>query len=151
MKNLGPILIGGGVTLIVGYLVYDKFFKDTIELKNEETGEVVTIKPSTSPVKPDGSGSVIQPVGPATTYVSVDAALLKNEPSAFKGKKVYARYDNTNIYTSLNTAYTKAAAGQLIGTFAGSTPSTGGGNMINIKTSDPKNPYVKAQGGQLKF
>lgn len=147
MKNLGPILIGGGVTLIVGYLVYDKFFKETIKLTNDETGETVVVKPGSGHAPP----LPLEAPSNTNVYASVDAALLKNAPSAFKGKNVYARYDNTNIYTSLNVAYTKAAAGQLIGTFAGNTPSVNGGNMINIKTTDPKTPYVKAQGGQLKF
>lgn len=140
MKNLGPILIGGGLTLVVGYLVYDKFFK-TVELK---TDEAVPVNPGPYALPPESTP-------PAITYPSVDAALLKNNPNVFKGKKVYARYDNTNIYTSINTTYTRAAAGQLLGTFAGNIPYSQGGNMINIKTSDPKNPYVKAQGAQLKF
>lgn len=139
MKNTGAILIGGGVTLLVGYFIYDKFFKKTSELINEE------------PIVTGTNPTPILPPAPTTTYASVDAALLKNAPSVFRGKKVYAKNNNTNIYTSINTPYTKAAAGQLIGTFAGNIPTSQGGNMINIKTTDPSNPYVKAQGGQLKF
>ena len=141
MKNVGGFLIGAGIALLAGYGIYRATSKGPFKFVEEEDGG-------------NGTGSPPPSGGPKPPSVSgkfVSEALRAMPQASLKGLSVYAAVDNTSVYTTVNTAYTKAAKGQLLGVFGGATPTTSGGYWVNIKTTDPGNPYVKAFAGSLKF
>lgn len=144
MKNAGGFLIGAGITLLLGYGIWKlttKKVDDKLGDSEEGAGNNggTGTQPSGGPKPPSVSGKI------------VSEALRALPQSALKGLSVYAAADNTNVYTTVNTPYTKASKGQLLGVFGGATPAPSGGHMVNIKTTDPQNPYVKAFAGSLKF
>jgi hypothetical protein len=151
MKNAGGYLIGGGIALLVGFGLWYKFIRTvpTNAAENNNSGEG-----NGSGSNPDTTGNpkTNPPVLPINySGKKVSDVLLKTSQNLLAGKNIYAAYDNTQIYTTTNAPYTKAKKGQLIGVFAGSTPASAGGNMVNIKTTNPQNVYVKAFDGSLKF
>ena len=144
MKNAGGFLIGAGIALLAGYGIYRATSRGPFKPADEEDGGS----------NGNGAGSPPPSGGPKPPSVSgkfVSEALRALPQASLKGLSVYAAADNTNVFTTVNTPYTKAAKGQLLGVFGGATPTTSGGHWVNIKTTDPGNPYVKAFAGSLKF
>ena len=150
MKNAGGFLIGAGIALIAGYGIW-KAIGNRAPKTDDGNGNI-------NPKPPLGNGNDTgglvgnpTPVKQEFSGKSVRDVLLTTPQSSLKGLKVYSKIDDNNIYTTLNTPYTKAAKGQLLGTFAGATAAKQGGYMVNIKTSDLSNPYVLGYDAFLKF
>lgn len=146
MKNAGGFLIGSGIALLVGYGIWYKFVRVAPTQDQNNGGGNGTNPDTTTNPKTNPPALPISYEGKKVSDV-----ILNTDPKLLIGKKVYAAYDNTSVYTTLNTPYTKAKKGQLLGVYAGHTPAQSGGNMVNIKTSDPSNKYLVAFDGQLKF
>ena len=151
MKNAGGFLVGAGIALLAGYGIWRATRIKTFE---KDENNVVPKPPVGNGSGSDNNGGPTIP--PTTVEISYSgkkvADILKTvSQSKLVGRQIYSNGDNVQVYDSVNMPYTKAARGQLLGTFAGAVVSPQGGYMVNIRTNDPRNPYVKAYDAFLKF
>ena len=144
----GYLIAGTALVLVSGIMIYNKIKKSAI--------------PEQEPVEPTqgGGGNVptYTPENPRVTELSlsgkkVDEVLKTAKQSSLVGKKVYAAYDDTNVYTYFLNPYTKAKKGQYLGTFSSAKPIQQGGFWVALSNAspDPSNKYVMVKDFFLKF
>lgn len=172
MENKTKILIGVGIFTLIGLVFLYKKSNKNSDSENTEDKEKDTKtdenkasksedkKSNDVPTSPKDVSQKTTQSKPTSTIVNADVvgkkvsdALLKNDPKNLFGKKVYANYDNTVLYTTTGKLYTKAKKGQLLGTFSHVTPMKSGKKAVTIVSNlnDPKNKFIIAEDGFLTF
>ncbi len=160
-KIIIGLIIATGALTAGGLFLYSRRKSSDTEstevIEEVKTTPSSSAKPSSKPAAKAASKPAAKPAAApkqtssALTGKNVASVLLKSTAKELAGLKVYAAYDGSAVYNTVNNLYTKTKKGQLLGTFSHTKTAKTGGYDVYLKTTSSKDPFVWAKDSFLTF